>query len=77
MAEESQKQAVTKSGPGIASSNPVPTTAGSGVTGGSSSRDNGGGGGGGRGITGPGGSKLKYSSDNAVLERFKKRTRRF
>lgn len=27
--------------------------------------------------TGPGGVKLKHSSDNAVLERFKKRTRRF
>lgn len=40
-----------------------------------------GGGGGGRGgggpRTGPGGVKLKHSSDNAVLERFKKRTRRF
>lgn len=33
--------------------------------------------GGGGPRTGPGGIRLKHSSDNAVLERFKKRTRRF
>lgn len=67
-------KAPTKSGPGMAASAAL---AGGGAAGG---REGGGGagrGGGGRGMSGPGGMKLKHSSDNAVLERFKKRTRRF
>lgn len=74
MAEESQLKASTKSGPGIASSVSL-AHSGSGSSGAT-------GGGGGRGsgdgtFVGPGGVKIKHSTDNAVLERFKKRTRRF
>lgn len=79
MAEESQVKAPTKSGPGMAASTAL---AGGGAAGGRDGGRGDGRGGGGRGMgggrgSGPGGVKLKHSSDNAVLERFKKRTRRF
>lgn len=68
MAEESQAKASAKSGPGVAASAVL-----SGMAAASATAQ---GAGDGR-ITGPGGVRLKHSSDTAVLERFKKRTRRF